>query len=198
MLQKFKKLILLMSTMLLLLLTPMTALALESATISDWSWSGFRIMTISDTFRQYAFDADWYCFTQYDSTGDVRCYDKYFTLAKHNSKYDYPQPGETILIQTMYNENFADYAGCSMVAYSRCWKYRPKGSDRDLGVFYLLKVNSGPRNRYIKINIASHEHGGESEGYWYSSPFNIYIETYPSNHSHQWGAWILAEGRCFA
>ena len=190
MLQKFKKLI--------LLVIPLTILfcitAYATGVPNSWSWSGFRLRYLGDHADEIL-NANWYSFSAGESYGETWSWtqsDKYIDLEKHNSPYDYPHAGETILIQLGDWLPITNQAGCSIIAKENIWAYRPSGSDTNLKYFYLFKVGSTGHSQYLTFNRPAYKYYmGESEGYRWIDSFNMYFKMYPSNHSHQWGGWVL-------
>ena len=62
----------------------------------------------------------------------------------------------------------------------------------------LLTIPNRAHGQYIRFYMNPCEGGSESEGYYYTQPFNCYVQLYPSKHSHQWSNWVPAESRCTA
>jgi len=62
----------------------------------------------------------------------------------------------------------------------------------------LLTIPNRAHGQYIRFYMNPCEGGSESEGYYYTQPFNCYVQLYPSKHSHQWSNWDHTESRCTA
>ena len=185
MLQKFKKLI--------LLVIPITM----SLTCTSFARSWFRVSFFGGTGLTVAeaetanWETSWD--RNYNKMNGYETGDSYATLTNINSPYTFPHAGEKILIHhSSYQREWeADKAGCTS-KWAAASQYRPKGSDRNLGRYYLYTIPNGAHGQYIRFYMNPCEGGSESEGYYYTQPFNCYVQLYPSNHSHQWGGWVSA------
>ena len=62
----------------------------------------------------------------------------------------------------------------------------------------LLTIPNRAHGQYIHFYMNPCEGGSESEGYYYTQPFNCYVQLYHSKHSHQCSNLDTTESRCTA